>query len=103
MLIAKMPIGDVQSSIEISRKQNRKITICEPAVNLRSLLHNISATAFDETGNTKTTSISVRIGSGGIPGFDIPILIIGSILGIISILVVEFKNKSKKKLKKYRN
>jgi len=67
-------------------------------------VHNISATAFDETGNTKTTSISVRIGGGGgIPGFDIPILIIGSIIGIISVVAMKSKNVSREKLKKYRN
>ena len=62
-------------------------------------IHNISATAFDEAGNTKTTSIFVTIGGGGIPGFDVTILILGSILGIISIVAIKFKNVSREKLK----
>ena len=64
--------------------------------------HNISATAFDVTGNTKTSSILVRIGAG-IPGFSVPILILGSVLGTISILAIKFKNVSGKNSKKYRN
>ncbi len=67
-------------------------------------LLNITAIAFDEAGNTKATTIFVRIGGGGgIPGFDIPILIIGSILGIISVVAIKFKSVSREKLKKYRN
>lgn len=62
-------------------------------------IHNISATAFDGAGNTKTTSIFVTIGGGEIPGFDITALILGSILGIISIVAIKFKNVSREKLK----
>jgi hypothetical protein len=58
-------------------------------------IHNISATAFDETGNTKTTSIFVTIRSDGIPGFDITILFLGSLLGIISIVAIKFRNVSR--------
>jgi len=65
--------------------------------------HNISATAFDEAGNTRTTSISVSIAAPGIPGFSIPILIVGSIVGIISIIVAQFKHNPRKKLQKSRN
>jgi len=66
-------------------------------------LHIISATAFDGAGNNNTASIVVNIGARAIPGFDIPILIIGSILGIISIFAIKFKNGLRKKLKNYRN
>ena len=66
-------------------------------------LHTISATAFDGAGNNNTASIVVSIGSTAIPGFDIPLLIVGSTLGIISIFAIRFKNGSRKKLKKYRN
>jgi hypothetical protein len=78
----------------------------EATYNLDSSLYsdgllNITAIAFDEAGNTKATTIFVRIGGGGgIPGFDIPILIIGSILGIISVVAIKFKNVSREKLKK---
>ncbi|MBA7543794.1 hypothetical protein ES705_36134 [subsurface metagenome] len=50
---------------------------------------NISATAIDKTGNIKSTSILVNIESRRIPGINLTILIISSILGIISNYTVE--------------
>ena len=56
--------------------------------------HNITATAIDQVGNQKTTSISVNfIGEGGIPGFQITPFIIGSVLGILAIYYTKIKRK----------
>jgi len=56
--------------------------------------HNITATAIDQVGNQKSTSISVNfIGGGEIPGFQITPLIFGSILGILTIYYTKIKRK----------
>ena len=56
--------------------------------------HNITATAIDQVGNQKSTSISVNfISEGEIPGFQITPLIIGSILGILAIHYTKIKRK----------
>jgi len=57
-------------------------------------LHNITATAIDQVGNQKSTSISVNfISEGEISGFLITPLIIGSILGILAIYNTKIKRK----------
>ncbi len=56
--------------------------------------HNITATAIDQVGNQKSTSISVNfISEGEISGFLITPLIIGSILGILAIYNTKIKRK----------
>jgi hypothetical protein len=61
--------------------------------NYRSGLHIIKAVATDKASNIQETSIIVQIGGGRIPGFQITLIFVGAILGVIIIFITYRKKK----------
>ena len=58
--------------------------------------HTIKAVAIDKASNTKEISMLVRIGEQAIPSYQITTIFIGSILGIIMVLIIQRKKKHNK-------
>jgi hypothetical protein len=54
-------------------------------------LHNITATATDNTGHTNTTSIMININNQPIPSFQIISVVIGCLLAVITIYSLKSK------------
>ena len=55
--------------------------------------HNITAIAIDKENNVKSTSISVVFSGTSIPSYNIPILMFGSVIGVILIYIKKIQKR----------
>ncbi len=62
-------------------------------------LHNITARAVDQAGNIQETSILVTFEEDKIPGFQITYLFTGTLLGVVTIIILYVKRNLVRKYK----